>query len=218
MRPTLAALTLITLAACGARSGTAYAGDEHAYDEYAHDEPVPVAAAASAAPTAPDETDTIILAAAAAACKAEDYKAFFDAMIVSAAVRRAYSAATIDVVRFDAARTPYTPMETKKIAAADYRDFPIKMVDHYRQSVVPARTGDTDEHVMLQFNQSQSNQISVEWTRVHYDGRSEGGDDLGQAVDLDGRPYDAGGRVDGQLLLYPTATCWQLVADNRYER
>lgn len=213
MRPTLAALTLITLAACGAPSGTAYADDE-----YADDETVPVAAAASAAPTAPDETDTIMLSAAAAACKAEDYQAFFDAMIASAAVRRAYSAATIDVVRFDAARTPYTAIATKTIAAADYRDFPIKMVDHYRQSVVPARTGDTDEHVILQFNQSQSNQISVEWTRVHYDGRSDGGDDLGQAVDLDGQPYDAGGRVDGQLLLYPTATCWQLVADNRYER
>ncbi|MDR6833223.1 MULTISPECIES: hypothetical protein [unclassified Sphingopyxis] len=214
MRPTLAALTLITLAACGAPGGAAAADD---------DEMVPVAATVSAAPTAPaptapDETDAIMLAAAGSACKAEDYKAFFDAMIASVAVRRTYSAAKIDVVRYDAARTPYTAIETKKIAASDYSDFPIKMVDHYRQSVVPARPGDTDEHVILQFNQSQSNQISVEWTRVHYDGKSEGGDDLGQAVDLDGQPYDAGGRVDGQLLLYPTETCWQLVADNRYER
>ncbi len=202
MRPRLAALTLIALAACGALTGTATADDQ----------------AAPTAANAPDETDTIMLAAAASACEAEDYRAFFDAMISSAAVRRKYSAATIAFGRFDASRTPYAAIEEKKIAAGDYRAFPIKMVDHYRQSTVPVRAGDQDEHVILGFNQSQSNQISVEWTRVHYDGKSTGGDDLGQAFYLDGQPYEADGRTDGQLLLYPTATCWELVADNRYER
>ncbi len=202
MRPTLATLTLVALAACGALTGTAAADDQ----------------ATPAAASARDETDKIMLASAASACEAEDYKAFFDAIISSAAVRRKYSAATIAFGRFDASRTPYAAIEEKKVAATDYRAFPIKMVDHYRQSVVPARAGDRDEHVILEFNQSQSNQISVEWTRVHYDGKSTGGDDLGQAFYLDGQPYEADGRTDGQLLLYPTATCWELVADNRYER
>lgn len=207
MRPTLAALTLIALAACGVPAGKAVAEDKAT-------PAAPVPAAASV----PDETDTIMLGAAAGACEAEDYKAFFDAMISSAAVRRKYSAATIAFGRFDASRTPYAPIEEKKITATDYRGFPIKMVDHYRQSTVPARAGDRGEHVILQFNQSQSNQISVEWTRVHYDGKTTGGDDLGQAFDLRGQPYAADGPTDGQLLLYPTATCWELVADNRYER
>ena len=202
MRPTLATLTLVALAACGALTGTAAADDQ----------------ATPAAASARDETDKIMLASAATACEAEDYKAFFDAMISSAAVRRKYSAATMAFGRFDASRTPYAPIEEKKIAAADYRAFPIKMVDHYRQSTFPVRAGDKDEHVILAFNQSQSNQISVEWTRVHYDGKSTGGDDLGQAFVLGGQPYKADGRTDGQLLLYPTATCWELVADNRYER
>lgn len=202
MRPTLATLTLIALAACGAVTGTAVADDK----------------AASTAATAPDETDAIMLSAAATACAAEDYRAFFDAMISSAAVRRKYSAATIAFGRFDASRTPYAPIEEKRIAVTDYRVFPIKMVDHYRQSTVPARAGDQGEHVIVQFNQSQANQISVEWTRVHYDGKTTGGDDLGQAFDLRGQPYAADGPADGQLLLYPTATCWELVADNRYER
>ena len=202
MRPLLASLTLIALATCGALAGPAAADDK----------------AAPTAASAPDETDAIMLATAASACAAEDYRAFFDAMISSAAVRRKYSAATIDFGRFDASRTPYAAIEEKKIAAADYRAFPIKMVDHYRQSAVPARAGDQDEHVIVQFNQSQANQISVEWTRVHYDGKSTGGDDLGQAFVLGGQPYKADGPTDGQLLLYPTATCWELVTDNRYER
>lgn len=186
MRLPLAALTLIALAAA------------------------PAAASRAGDPDAPFFND------AASACKAEDYRAFVDAVIASPAVRRKYSAATIDVARFDASRSPYRLLEARKVAAAEYRDFPIRMVDHYRKSVVPLRPGDTNEHVILEFNQSQDNRISVEWTRVHYDGKSDGGDDLGRAFGLDGQPYEAGGRTDGQLLLYPTATCWELVADNRY--
>lgn len=58
MRPTLAALTLIALAAYGALAETAAAADK------------------AAAANARDETDTIMLAAAASACAAEDYRAF----------------------------------------------------------------------------------------------------------------------------------------------
>jgi len=165
----------------------------------------------------PDETNAIMLAAAASACEAEDYRALIDAMISSAAVRRKYSAARIHFTRFNASHTPYTEFEFRRILPERYDNFPIQMVDHYRKSTATAGADNTGEHVILQFNQSQSNQISVEWTRVRYDGKSEGGDDLGAAFDLAGQPYQAGGRTDGQLLLYPTATCWELVADNRYE-
>jgi hypothetical protein len=211
MRPTLAALTLVALAACGAPAGEAVAEDKAAPAASTAAAPTPAAA------SVPDETDAIMLASAASACEAEDYRAFFDAMISSAAVRRKYSAKRIDFTRFNASHTPYTEFEFRRIQPERYDIFPIQMVDHYRKSTAPAGAGDTSEHVMLQFNQSQSNQISVEWTRVRYDGKSEGGDDLGEAFDLDGQPYEAGGRTDGQLLLYPTATCWELVADNRYE-
>lgn len=165
------------------------------------------------------ETDRLMLETAAKACKSpgsDGYVAFFDAFIRSEAVRRKYSARTISIIRRDSV-TDRLVEERESIPAVAYRDFPIKMVDYYRKPVRPVRTGDDDEYVKVEFNQSQSNQISVEWTRVHYDGKSDGGDDLGNAFDLDGRPYDPLRRTDGQLLFDPTDDCWQLVTDIRHE-
>ena len=51
---------------------------------------------------------------------------------------------------------------------------------------------------------------------MHFRGQPGEGDDLGKPFDLDGEPYDPGRRTDGQLLLYPTKDCWELVSDIRY--
>lgn len=164
------------------------------------------------------ESDRIQLNSAAAACKQGDAAGFFSAFAGSAAVRRRYTAPT---VRYSVTRTKptYRVLEDRRMDESSYGGFPIRMGDYYYRSVKPLRPGDQHEYVMLDINQSQTNQISVEWTRVHFDGKSEGGDDLGNAYTLDGKPYSKeGSQTDGQLLFAPTANCWQLVADIRHQR
>ena len=164
------------------------------------------------------ETDRLSLASAASACRVQDKHGFFEAFVASSAVRRKYSAPVIaySVTQISPA---YRVLRRDRIPVASYHDFPITMVDYYYTSAKPVRSGDKDEYVMMkEINQSQSNQLSVEWTRVHFDGQSEGGEDLGKAFTLDGKPYEPGGlNTDGQLLFEPDAGCWQLVADIRHQ-
>jgi hypothetical protein len=163
-----------------------------------------------------------MLASAAKACRspgADGYAAFFEAFARSDAVRKKYAASTVNLIQSD----PVTGRQTQRRAdgrayvdgRADW-EFPIQIVDYDYKPTQPVRPGDEDEHVKLEINQSQSNQISVEWTRVRYDGLSDGSDDLGAAFDLDGRPYDRARGADGQLLFEPRDTCWALVADIRH--
>ncbi|MDJ0450803.1 hypothetical protein [Methylocystis sp. JR02] len=148
------------------------------------------------------------------ACQSRSYKELFWAMIRSAAVRKKYTAPQIDY----AERGENSEMRKSAIPKESYDKFPIQTFDFYWKSTVPAKHGDKDEYVMMEFNQSQSNQISVDWTRVHYRGPYVGEESLGTAYDLDGKPYRPGRRVDGRLLLDPTKDCWELVADIRYSR
>jgi hypothetical protein len=160
------------------------------------------------------ETDRLMLADAARACQssgADGYAAFFDAFIRSEEVRRKYSAPKISVARPAASGDGSV---TKSTPVSEYHDFPITMEDHYRR---PARPSGPDEYIEVVMNQSSSNRISVEWTRVRYTGTSDGGDDLGTPVMPDGRPYDPERQADGQLLFAPTADCWELVADIRFK-
>ena len=161
------------------------------------------------------QSDRISLGAAETACRAKDKAEFFDAFIRSRAVQRKYLAKTINLAVLG---SKGETLSSRQVAAADFAGSPIIMQDYYRKAAEPFRAGDRDEFVMISINQSQSNQVSVEWTRVHFDGKSEGGDDLGNAFDLDGQPYDPSGRTDGQLLFEPTADCWELAADIRYRR
>jgi hypothetical protein len=170
--------------------------------------------AAKAMP-AQTETDRMMLAEAEAACKDQRYEAFFDAFIRSPAVRQKYSAARIDHLLRSVSGSDI--LRRKTIARADYADFPLKMVDYYRKPVKPLKMFD-DEYVQLTFNQSRDNSIAVEWAIVTYQGPSEGGDDLGTPVDLDGKAYDPAGFKDGKLLFNPTQDCWELVADTRFQR
>jgi len=164
------------------------------------------------------ESDRNQLSNAASACRASDARGFLTAFASSSAVRRKYSA---PVIKYSVTQTvpTYRVLMQDRIPAARYSAFPIQMEDYYYKSAHPIRPGDRGEYIEFELNQSQNDQISVEWTRVHYDGNSDGGDDLGNAFTLDGKPYKAGGmNSDGQLLFYPTADCWQLVEDIRNQR
>jgi len=161
-------------------------------------------ATASSLPT----HDRLALQAAAQACAAQDPKAFVHAFIASPAVRKKYSAPQIALVRYG---KDGKVIASNKVAAAAYTRFPIRQLDYYFKAAA------SEEYVELEINQSQSNQIAADWTRVRYDGKSEGGDDLGKAFTLDGKPYQVGSsRTDGQLLFEPTASCWQLTGDIRF--
>ncbi|MFA5120741.1 hypothetical protein [Zavarzinia sp.] len=159
----------------------------------------------------PTESDRILLEQAARACQARDFRALFDAMAMSAVVRQRYSAPEIELTVVK----PGGTVEMRKIDLAHYTDFPVAKVDEYYKPAKASTEG--DDYVLLEFNQSQSDQISIEWTRVRFVGPSQGGDDLGTPVTLDGRPYDPMVRTDGQLLLEPTADCWTLIADSRLQ-
>ncbi|MBG0808375.1 hypothetical protein IY145_03170 [Methylosinus sp. H3A] len=149
---------------------------------------------------------------AALACRSRSYKELFTTMIRSAAVRKKYAAPQIDYEE----RSKKNETRKSAIPKESYDKFPIQMFDFYWKTTVPAKPGDKEEYVMIEFDQNQSNQISVEWTRVHYRGPYVGEEILGTAYDLDGKPYRRGRRVDGRLLLDPTKDCWELVADIRY--
>ncbi|BBU63819.1 hypothetical protein MSC49_37540 (plasmid) [Methylosinus sp. C49] len=158
------------------------------------------------------EWEQLQLEQATLACQSRNYRKLFEAMIQSAAVRKKYAAPQID---YEERRKKSETLKSE-IPKERYDKFPIQMFDFYWKTTVPAKPGDKDEYVMMEFNQSQNNQISVDWTRVHYRGPHVGEESLGTAYDLDGKPYRPGRRVDGQLLLYPTKDCWVLVADIRY--
>jgi hypothetical protein len=168
------------------------------------------------------ETDQLMLTEAETACKNGNPNAFFDTFIRSAAVRRKYSAATFDYVLRSTSGGDILSREKIKSTATDlagsgYDGFPIKMVDYYRKPVTALKHGD-DEYVAIELNHSSDSRFVVEWARIYYQGPGEGGDDLGTPFDLDGQPYDNAGFKDGQLLFYPTSTCWQLVTDTRFQR
>jgi hypothetical protein len=208
---------MLLLSGCSEAESVTVRSPEHSASN-SGDQPVRREAASppSPQPTGIDETDRFMLEAAEKACLARgggDYAQFFDAFAQSGAVRQKYSAPKIKFVVTDHSGRRVE----QSVNAAAYDTFPIKIVDYYRKPVFPSHVGGQEEYVEVQFNQSQSGHFSADWTRVTYVGDSEGGDDLGKPVDLDGKPYDPTGRTDGQLLFNLVGDCWQLVADIRYE-
>lgn len=157
--------------------------------------------AADQPPAAPDQTDVLMLEQAKTACAAAEFKGFFEAFVLSQAVRAAYTADSIDVS---------VAGKSAPVARADYTGFPIALIDYYWVSAnsVVAVLADPKaelEHLKLQWNQSQTNIWRIDWQRVRYDGKSEGGDDLGNVIETYGQP--------GYLLFTPTETCWNLTQD-----
>lgn len=163
------------------------------------------------------ESDRILLTMAKDACKNGDYRTFFDAFAKSPSVRQKYSAAKIQSAWLG---TRGETLSKRDIDAASYTDFPVKLEDYYYKPRKPTRVGDVDEYLDLEFNQSQNNDISVEWSRIHYDRRSAVGDDLGIPLDAKGKsiPLGTHPQAEGQLLFRPTADCWVFSEDIRWQR
>ena len=169
----------------------------------------------SSAPDSVSESDQMSLTAAATACKNGEPNAFFDSFIQSKAVQQKYSARSIEYVKLS---PDFSVDSWEEVQAKDYAAFPIVMVDYYRKSAQPLRQ-DVDEHVIIELNQGQTESFAVEWTRVTYDGKSSGGDDLGNAFTLDGKPYRAGeANTDGKLVFVVAGDCWNLASDIRHHR
>lgn len=165
----------------------------------------------------PSEIDRNALEMARRACANSDFNEFFTAMAISSAVRQKYSAPMIEVATLDGRGNV---ISTRQVPSGSYGDFPVTQVDFYYKPTRPLRAGDEGEYLDLQFNQSQNDDYSVEWARVHYDGQSDGGDDLGNILGTDGKALPAGTHpeADGQLLFHPTQDCWRLQEDIRWRR
>lgn len=215
----LSGVVLLALSACGGASSAA-AGPERGRESGKPEQGHPAQATppiATPAPSPLTQLDRNALEMARTACANRDFKTLFTAMAVSKPVRQKYSAPMIEVSVPDAKGNI---LSTRKVARADYDDFPVRQVDYYYKPAKPKVVGDESEYLDLEFNESQSEQFSVEWARVHYDGKSEGGDDLGNIIGPDGKPLPPGTHpdADGQLLFWPTKDCWQLEADTRRRR
>jgi len=163
------------------------------------------------------ESDRILLDMASNACKANDYRTFFDSFVKSKAVRQKYSAAT---VQYAVLGSQGAVISKQSFDGAGYPNFPVRMEDYSYRPIKPARASDTNEYLDLQFNQSQNNDISIEWSRIHYVGPPTGEEDLGTPTDVNGKPIPNGTHPDaeGQLLFRPTADCWEFSEDVRWDR
>lgn len=204
-------IAMFALCACG-QAGRADQGQTQ--------QPLPAKKSlAAAGPAAADLslTDRNALELARSACAARDFPGLFTAMASSAAVRRKYTANSIEVSLLD---QQGATLSSSLVASNAYDGFPVRQVDYYYKPARPVIAGDQDEYLDVEFNQSQDDVFSVDWARVHYDGNSEGGDDLGRIIGPDGAPLPPGEhpRSDGQLLFKPTSDCWQLEADIRWRR
>lgn len=146
-------------------------------------------------------------------CRSNDANAFFGLMVQSPAVRHAFTAEKVEYSEFDTkgvGKTTLVPREA-------YDRFPIRMVDFMWKAAQPLLRG-RDEHVVMELNVSQTNDVAVDWTRVIYGPPYDGAESLGTARDLDGRVHDPSRPTDGTLLLQPRDGCWYLVADTRRVR
>jgi hypothetical protein len=163
------------------------------------------------------ESDRILLTMAKAACENRDYRSFFNAFAMSPIVRQEYSAAKIHIGLLGPRGKT---ISSRNIDAASYADFPVEVEDYRYKPRMAAMAGDTGEYLYLEFDQSQKNDISVEWSRIHYDGLSAGGDDLGNSRDAMGNPLQSGAypQAEGQLLFRQAADCWEFSEDIRWQR
>lgn len=162
------------------------------------------------------ESDSILLEMADNACKARAYRSLFAAVARSKTVRDKYSA---DKIEYGVLSPQGEIISRRVYDKSAYRDFPITLVDYNYKPAVPLRPGDDDEYLDIQINQSQSDEISVEWARIHYVGEPVG-EAPGEPVDINGKRLEKGAHpvAEGQLIFRPTADCWQLTDDHRWMR
>lgn len=159
--------------------------------------------------------DPLALDRAAAACRAGDFKSFFDFFVRADTVRQVFTAPTVVVTRY---WTDGRPPERSETPGDAFRSFPIRVEDVYWRPAASVTEASEDEYLLLEFDESQGEVFAVSWTRVRYDGGTDGGDDLGNALLPDGTPHQIVSLPDGKLVFRPFEDCWQLVADERFDR
>lgn len=210
-------IVALSIAACGDANAGAGASEAATAAPRPGSGRASALAAAAVTPQRMSEGDRLALKMARTACLNRDFQQFFTALASSRAALRQYSANSIELATLDAKGTV---MSSSHVAAGVYDTFPVRLVDFYFKPARPRVGGDDDEYLDVQFNQSQSQVYSVEWARVHYDGKSVGGDDLGNMIDRGGKVVASGmhPEADGQLLFAPTDDCWKLQSDTRWRR
>lgn len=138
------------------------------------------------------ETDRIMLEQAEKACKRDDFKSFFEAVLRSKPVRLAYFTSPILTA-------------TGKQTADRYR-LPIQMLDYnYVTSDSAPKDSGEREYVQLEFNQAQDERYRVDWVRIDF---GKNGNDEGETPE-DDKTYGP----QGYLIFKPTTECWTLVED-----
>jgi hypothetical protein len=158
---------------------------------------------------------SLVLDRATSACRDGDFKAFFDLFVRADTVRQVFTAPTVVVTRY---WTDGRPPERSETPGDAFRSFPIRVEDVYWRPAASVTEASEDEYLLLEFDESQGEVFAVSWTRVRYDGQTEGGDDLGDALLPDGTPLQMVSLPDGKLVFRPFEDCWRLVADERFDR
>ena len=158
------------------------------------------------------ESDQILMGMMENACQTRDYRTFFEVIARSDLIRRKYSAATVEVSEVH----PGDKAMVRQVPGAEYAGFPVTLRDYTYVPVPAIAAGDQDMALVVEFNQAGDERVAVDWTRVHYVQPEGSEEELGTPIHLDGTPWASGDKVDGTLLIYPTDTCFELVADTRY--
>lgn len=158
------------------------------------------------------ESDQILMGMMESACQSRDYRAFFEVFARSEVIRRKFTATKVEVSEVH----PGDKAMVRQVPGAEYADFPITLRDYTYVPAPSVAGNDPDMGLVLEFNQASDERVAVEWTRVYYVQPEGGGEELGTPMHLDGTPWVSGDMSDGTLLIYPTDTCFELVADTRY--
>jgi hypothetical protein len=137
------------------------------------------------------------LSVAQSACKNKNFDAFFLEFVDSPLVRSVYSANELVIVTNRAAGR-----EVKTVPGKDYVDFPIATADYYWVKAEPVNVPGYD-HIDLDITQVGDSHFRVDWVGVVYDGKSSGGDDPGNVIEIENDP--------GSFLFVPTDDCWELI-------
>jgi hypothetical protein len=218
----LAALT-VTLTGCGSGIADEAAPDKAGAGAGATD----AAAAAPVAARAPNtagtdgaddrprrvmtESDRLWMQTAEGACQTDDFGTFLRAYGGSWAVREKYTAATVQYGTRGRSRA------MPRQQYLDQNNFPITPVDYYWGTADSYRNFEANGndpsklvYVQIEFNTAADNRRSVEWIPGIFQKDlnpppPELEEGLGDLVQQTGN--------GGQLLFYPTATCWELAQD-----
>ncbi len=139
------------------------------------------------------DADRTHLGLAETACKSRDFPSLLEAMANSDAVVQRYSAPKIDVT---------TNGAVKQVDRADYRRFPISIIDYMWVTRASAAAALKNSNAKLKYLSIDQKNIQNNGWRVDFFPTDEAG----------GEPI-RNAKPSGSLLFEPTDTCWQLTLE-----